>query len=71
MNEFNRNEESLKKSLFERQQRLQKIHEGGGSKAIEKQKQRNKLVARERIEWLLISVLSAKNLKFEYGSIKN
>jgi 3-methylcrotonyl-CoA carboxylase beta subunit len=51
--EFNRNEESLKKSLFERQQRLQKIHEGGGSKAIEKQKQRNKLVARERIEFLL------------------
>src|SRR6476619_3736637 len=51
--EFNRNEESLRKSLFERQQRLQKIHEGGGSKAIEKQKQRNKLVARERIEYLL------------------
>jgi len=51
--EFNHNEESLRKSLFERQQRLQKIHEGGGSKAIEKQKQRNKLVARERIEYLL------------------
>ena len=51
--EFNRNEEMLRKSLFERQQRLQKIHEGGGKKAIEKQKQRNKLVARERIEYLL------------------
>src|SRR5260221_5526159 len=51
--EFNRNEDVLKKSLFERQQRLEKIHEGGGSKAIEKQKQRNKLVARERIEYLL------------------
>jgi 3-methylcrotonyl-CoA carboxylase beta subunit len=51
--EHNRNEESLKKSLFDRQQRLEKIHEGGGKKAIEKQKQKNKLVARERIEYLL------------------
>src|SRR5678810_1296581 len=33
-------------------QRLQKIYEGGGKKAIEKQKEKNKLTARERIAYL-------------------
>src|SRR5678810_17097 len=34
-------------------QRLQKIYEGGGKKAIEKQKEKNKLTARERIAYLI------------------
>jgi 3-methylcrotonyl-CoA carboxylase beta subunit len=34
-------------------QRLEKIHEGGGKKAIAKQKEKNKLTARERIAYLL------------------
>src|SRR5205085_6231181 len=34
-------------------QHLEKIYEGGGKKSIEKQKERNKLTARERIEYLL------------------
>lgn len=34
-------------------QYLQKIHEGGGKKAIAKQKEKNKLTARERIAYLL------------------
>ncbi len=33
-------------------QRLEKIYEGGGKKSIEKQRERNKLTARERIEYL-------------------
>ncbi|MGZ5287683.1 MAG: carboxyl transferase domain-containing protein, partial [Flavisolibacter sp.] len=33
--------------------RLRKIHEGGGKKAIAKQKEKNKLTARERIAYLL------------------
>ena len=33
-------------------QKLETIYEGGGKKAIEKQRERNKLTARERINWL-------------------
>jgi acetyl-CoA carboxylase carboxyltransferase component len=51
--EQNRNSEIMKQSLYDMQQRLEKIHEGGGKKAIEKQKERNKLTARERIAYLL------------------
>ena len=34
-------------------ERLQKIHEGGGKKAIAKQKEKKKLTARERISYLI------------------
>jgi 3-methylcrotonyl-CoA carboxylase beta subunit len=49
---FNRNEDQMKLSLSQLRQRLAKIHEGGGKKAIEKQREKNKLTARERIEYL-------------------
>ena len=51
--EFNRNEDALKLLLSERQRRLDKIYEGGGKKATEKQKEKNKLTARERIQYLV------------------
>jgi 3-methylcrotonyl-CoA carboxylase beta subunit len=50
--EFNRNEDALKLSLSQLRQRLEKIYEGGGKKSIEKQREKNKLTARERIEYL-------------------
>ncbi len=50
--EFNRNEDVLKLALSQLRQRLAKIYEGGGKKAIEKQHEKNKLTARERIEYL-------------------
>ncbi|HEX6170630.1 MAG TPA: carboxyl transferase domain-containing protein [Chitinophagaceae bacterium] len=50
--EFNRNEDSMKMLLSEMRQRLQKIYEGGGKKAIDKQKEKNKLTPRQRIEYL-------------------
>ncbi|HEU5165753.1 MAG TPA: carboxyl transferase domain-containing protein [Chitinophagaceae bacterium] len=53
--EFNRNEDSMKMLLSDMRQRLQKIHEGGGKKAIEKQKEKNKLTPRQRIEYLIDS----------------
>ena len=34
-------------------QQLEKIFEGGGKKAIAKQKEKNKLTARERINYLI------------------
>jgi 3-methylcrotonyl-CoA carboxylase beta subunit len=50
--EFNRNEDAMNMLLSDMRQRLQKIYEGGGKKAIEKQKEKNKLTPRQRIEYL-------------------
>ncbi len=50
--EFNKNEDGLKLLLSQLRQRVEKIYEGGGKKAIEKQHERNKLTARERIDYL-------------------
>lgn len=51
--EFNRNEDAMKNLLSDMRQRLQKIYEGGGKKAIEKQKEKNKLTPRQRIDYLV------------------
>lgn len=51
--DFNKNEDVLKLSISEMRQRLEKIYEGGGKKAAAKQKEKNKLTARERIEYLV------------------
>jgi len=51
--EFNRNEDVMKQSLSAMRQRLEKIYEGGGKKSAEKQKEKNKLTARERIAYLV------------------
>jgi acetyl-CoA carboxylase carboxyltransferase component len=51
--EFNRNEDMMKQSLSLVKRKLEKIYEGGGKKSIAKQKERNKLTARERIAYLI------------------
>src|SRR5688572_9420428 len=50
--EFNRSEDAMKLLISDFRQRLQKIYEGGGKKSIEKQKEKNKLTARQRIKYL-------------------
>ena len=50
--EFNKNEDIMKQSLSTMRQRLEKIYEGGGKKATDKQKEKNKLTARQRIAYL-------------------
>lgn len=50
---FNKNEDIFRQRISEMNQHLDKIHEGGGKKAIAKQKEKNKLTARERIEYLV------------------
>lgn len=50
--EMNKNEDFNKLAWTDIRQMLNKIEEGGGKKAIQKQKDRNKLTARERIEYL-------------------
>ena len=50
--ELNKNEDALKMAWSQVKQKLAVIAEGGGKKAIARQKERNKLTARERIEFL-------------------
>lgn len=51
--EFNKNEDALKMALSSINRKLEKIYQGGGAKSIKKQKEKNKLTARERIEYLV------------------
>lgn len=51
--EFNTNEDAMKAAVSQMQYHYKKIKLGGGIKAIEKQKEKNKLTARERIEYLV------------------
>ncbi len=51
--EFNRNEDTMKRALVGMRERLEKIAEGGGKKALEKQREKKKLTPRERIAYLV------------------
>ena len=51
--EFNKNEDGMKQLLSDMHRKQEKIEEGGGKKAIAKQKEKNKLFARERIDYLV------------------
>ena len=51
--EFNKNEDAMRLLISQMEQRLQKIHLGGGKTRIEKLKDQGKMTARERIDFLL------------------
>jgi acetyl-CoA carboxylase carboxyltransferase component len=51
--QHNKNEDAMKLTLSEMRRLLSIIAEGGGKKSIQKQKERNKLTARERIDYLI------------------
>jgi len=51
--DFNKNEDSLRQAVSGWRSRLDKITLGGGKSAIEKQREKNKLTARERIQYLI------------------
>lgn len=51
--EFNKNEDQMKQALSSMRQKLDKVMEGGGKKAIAKQHEKNKLTPRERIAYLV------------------
>src|SRR3954466_11550686 len=51
--ELNRNDDWMRLLLSEVKKRFEKIELGGGKKSIEKQKEKNKLTARERINYLI------------------
>jgi acetyl-CoA carboxylase carboxyltransferase component len=51
--EFNKNEDAMKMALSSIHRKLEKIYQGGGKKAIERQREKNKLTPRERIDYLI------------------
>src|ERR1700681_4500441 len=53
--DFNKNEDNMKQALAQLRNRFQKIAVGGGINSAEKQHEKNKLTARERIAYLLDS----------------
>lgn len=50
--QYNKNEDAMKMAWSGIKKKLDKIYEGGGKKAAEKQKEKNKLTARQRIALL-------------------
>ncbi len=50
--EFNKNEDAMKMAWSRVRREKEKIYEGGSKKTIEKQREKNKLTARERIKYL-------------------
>ncbi|WP_231426051.1 acyl-CoA carboxylase subunit beta [Pedobacter sp. Leaf250] len=51
--EFNKNEDVNKQLVYELKTKLNKIYQGGGEKNAAKQKEKGKLLARERIAYLI------------------
>lgn len=50
--EFNKNEDANKQLVYDLKTRLKKIYSGGGEKNAQKQKDKGKMLARERIKYL-------------------
>ncbi len=73
--EFNKNEDVNKQLVYELKTRLKKIYAGGGEKNAAKQKQKGKLLARERIayltdegsDWLEVGAFAAEDMYVEQG----
>jgi 3-methylcrotonyl-CoA carboxylase beta subunit len=73
--DFNKNEDIMKQALGQLRNRFQKIEAGGGIKSAEKQHEKNKLTARERIRYLIddeslfleIGAFAGYDMYEEYG----
>jgi 3-methylcrotonyl-CoA carboxylase beta subunit len=51
--DHNINEDAMKLLIFRMNQKLEKIHQGGGAQRIEKQHAQGKMTARERVQYLI------------------
>jgi len=73
--EFNKNEDLNKQHVYELNTRLKKVYAGGGEKAAAKQKEKGKMLARERVAylidkdkpWLEIGAFAGEGMYAEYG----
>jgi 3-methylcrotonyl-CoA carboxylase beta subunit len=72
---FNKNEDQMKLSLSNLKRKLEKVHQGGGAKRIEKLHAQGKMTARERVEELFdnnkpkieIGAFAGEGMYAEYG----
>src|ERR1700748_116309 len=73
--EFNKNEDINKQLVYDLKNRLKKVHLGGGEKAAAKQHAKGKMLARERVSylidkdkpWLEIGAFVAEGMYAEHG----
>lgn len=73
--EFNKNDDINKQLVYDLHTRLKKVHLGGGEKAAAKQKEKGKMLARERVAylidkdkpWLEIGAFVGEGLYAEHG----
>jgi 3-methylcrotonyl-CoA carboxylase beta subunit len=73
--EFNKNEDINKQLTFDVTTRLKKIYQGGGEKAAAKQKEKGKMLARERVaylidkdsNWLEVGAFAGEGMYQEHG----
>jgi len=73
--EFNKNEDVNKQLVYELKTKLKKVFAGGGEKAAAKQKEKGKMLARERVAylidkdkpWLEVGAFTAEGMYAEYG----
>jgi 3-methylcrotonyl-CoA carboxylase beta subunit len=73
--ELNKNEDINKQLVYDLQNRLKKVHLGGGEKAAAKQKEKGKMLARERVAylidkdkpWLEIGAFAGEGMYTEHG----
>ncbi|MBK0378951.1 acyl-CoA carboxylase subunit beta [Mucilaginibacter segetis] len=73
--EFNKNEDVNKQLVYEVNRKLKDIYLGGGEKAAAKQKQKGKMLARERVAylidkdkpWLEVGAFTADGMYAEHG----
>lgn len=73
--EFNKNEDFNKQSIYALKKRIEKVHAGGGESASAKHKAKGKMLARERVRyllddnkpWLEIGALAAEGMYEDVG----
>lgn len=73
--DFNKNEDINKQLVYELKTKLKKVFAGGGEKAAAKQKEKGKMLARERVAylidkdkpWLEVGAFTAEGMYAEYG----
>ena len=73
--EFNKNEDQMKQLIDQMNHRLAKIHQGGGEKSAARQKEKGKMLARERVNYLIdkgseffeVGAFAADGMYEEYG----
>jgi len=73
--EFNKNEDAMKLLISDMNQKLDKVHLGGGPKKIEKHHSKGKMTAHERIEYLIdeesefleLGAFAGEGMYKEYG----